>query len=83
MLSQQDRLEESRQMSEYAIERLTECPTTAGGVASSTEIMGQLYHTLGSTLRSMGEVEAAVDAMLSAQEHFDLAAAERARQQAD
>ena len=79
MMSQQDRLEESRQMSEYAIERLAECPTSADAVASCAEIMGQLYRSLGETLRSMGEVESAVDAMLSAQEQFDLAAAERAR----
>lgn len=83
MMSQQDRLEESRQMSEYAIERLAECPTSADAVASCAEIMGQLYRSLGETLRSMGEVESAVDAMLSAQEQFDLAAAERARQQQD
>lgn len=83
MMSQQDRLEESRQMSEYAIERLAECPTSADGVVACAEIMGQLYRELGETLRSMGEVESAVDAMLSAQEQFDLAAAERARQQRD
>ena len=83
MLRQQGREEEARQIGEYAIERLAECPTSTGGVAACAEIMGQLYQSLGTTLRNMGEVEAAVDAMLSAQEQFDLAAAERARQQQD
>lgn len=85
MLRQQNRLDEARQICEYAIERLAEYPTSSGGVASSAETMGLLYQSLGATLtlRSMGEVEDAVDAMLSAEDQFDLAAAERARQQPD
>ena len=83
MMRLQNRMDEARQMSEYAIERLTECPTSSGGIAACAETMGQLYQSLGATLRSMGEVEDAVDAMLSAQEQFDLAAADRARQQPD
>jgi hypothetical protein len=43
--------------------------------------MGNLYRDLGTTLRELGCVEDAVDAMLSGQEHFDLVAAERARQE--
>lgn len=83
MLRQQNRLDEARQISEYAIERLAEYPTSSGGIATSAETMGLLYQSLGATLRSMGEVEDAVDAMLSAEDQFDLAAAERARQQPD
>lgn len=83
MLRQQNRLAEARQISEYAIERLAEYPTSTGRIAVSAETMGQLYKSLGATLRNMGEVEDAVDAMLSAEEQFDFAAAERARQQSD
>ncbi len=83
MLRQQNRLDEARQISEYAIERLAEYPTSSGGVAASAETMGQLYKSLGATLRNMDEIEGAVDAMLSAEEQFDLADAERARQQPD
>jgi serine/threonine protein kinase len=79
-LRQQNRMDEARQLGEYAIERLSEYPTSAGGIATQAETMGMLYQSLGNTLRSMGEVEGAVDAMLSAEEQFDLAAAERARQ---
>jgi serine/threonine protein kinase/tetratricopeptide (TPR) repeat protein len=80
ILRLQGRQEEARQIGKYAIERLAEYPTSAGGIATQAETMGILYHSLGNTLRSMGEVESAVDAMLSAEEQFDLAAAERARQ---
>jgi serine/threonine protein kinase len=80
MLRLQGRKEEARQIGKYAIERLDEYPTSTGGIATQAETMGILYHSLGNTLRSMGEVEDAVDAMLSAEEQFDLAAAERARQ---
>jgi len=83
MLRQQNRLDEARQMSEYAIERLAEYPTSTGGIAASAETMGQLYKSLGATLRNMDEVEGAVDAMLSAEEQFDLADAERSRQQSE
>jgi serine/threonine protein kinase len=83
MLRQQNRFDEARQISEYAIERLAEYPTSTGGIAAFAETMGQLYHSLGATFRNMGEVENAVDAMLSAEEQFDLAAAERSRQQPD
>ncbi|MFT4555694.1 MAG: serine/threonine protein kinase [Planctomycetaceae bacterium] len=83
MLRQQNRLDEARQISEYAIERLAEYPTSTGGIAASAETMGQLYKSLGATLRNMDEVEGAVDSMLSAEEQFDLADAEHARQQPD
>jgi tetratricopeptide (TPR) repeat protein len=83
MLRQQNRFDEARQISEYAIERLAEYPTSTGGIAAFDETMGQLFQSLGATLRNMGEVENAVDAMLSAEEQFDLAAAERSRQQPD
>ena len=81
MLRQQGRMDESRQMSEYAIERLADCPTSSGDLATCAEILGQLYQSLGTTLRNMGQVEDAIDAMLTAEEQFDLAAAERMKQQ--
>lgn len=80
MLRHQDRLDESRQMSEYAIDRLTECPTSQDDIAACAETMAQLYRELGVTLKDLGYVEDAVDAMLSAEEHFDIVAAERTRQ---
>ncbi|NQV23220.1 MAG: protein kinase, partial [Rhodopirellula sp.] len=80
LLREQNRMDESRQMSEYAIERLAECPTSTGDVVNSAQTMGQLYRNLGVTLQNMGQVEGAVDAMLSAQEQFDIVAAERVRQ---
>lgn len=83
MLRQQGRMDEARQMSEYAIERLAEYPTSTGNVATSAETMGMLYQSLGATLRNMGDVEDAVDAMLSAEEQFDLAGVERSRQQSN
>ena len=84
ILRQQNRLDEARQLGEYALERLAECPTSdAGASAALAETMGTLYRSLGATLRSMGEVEGAVDAMLSAEEQFELADAQRARQQTD
>ena len=81
MLRHQGQLDESRLMSEIAIERLAACPTFEGDVSTRTETMGNLYRDLGTTLRELGRVEDAVDAMLSGQEHFDLVAAERARQE--
>jgi eukaryotic-like serine/threonine-protein kinase len=83
MLRQQGRMDESRQMSEYAIERLTECPTSTGDLATCAETLGILYQSLGATLRSMDQIEDAVEAMLTAEEQFDIATDERARQQLD
>lgn len=83
MQQQQGRTDEARQMSEYAIERFAEYPTSTGNVATSAETMGMLYQSLGATLRNMGDVEDAVDAMLSAEEQFDLAGVERSRQQSN
>ena len=83
MLREQNRMDEARQMSEYAIERLAEYPTSTGDISTKAETLGVLYQSLGATLRSLGEVEAAVDAMLSAQEQFDLADAERSRRHSE
>lgn len=65
MLRHQGQLDESRLMSEIAIERLAACPTSEGDVSTRTETMGNLYRDLGTTLRELGCVEDAVDAMLS------------------
>lgn len=80
VLRQQGRLDESRQMLEYAIERLSECPISIGESVVLVETRGQLHHNLGVTLRSMDRVEDAVAAMLTAEEYFDQAATKRAHQ---
>ena len=59
-------------MSEYALERFAEIPASAGDTAACHEMRGDLYQELAVTLGDLGEVEAAVDAMLSAQEQYDL-----------
>lgn len=79
MLRQQGQMDGARQTLEYALERLSEFPTSTSHAAVCTQIRGQLYQNLGATLRSMDLVEEAVDAMLTAEECFEQAAAQRAQ----